>query len=139
MSIKESKQALERYYELFNQKEFDKCDQLIAPGFISHRTTGDVFKEHMKKGIEMLVLAFPDMRLSIEHIVAEGDMVSFREVVTATHTGNFMGIPPTGKPFRMINACTLRVTNGKWAEAWTTIDDLNMLQQIGVIPIMGKK
>jgi predicted ester cyclase len=139
MSIKESKEAVRRYYELFNRKEFDKCNQLIAPGFISHRTTGDVSEENMKNGGKILFTAFPDLRLFIEHIVAEGDMVSFREVATGTHTGDFMGIPPTGKPFKMINACTLRVNNGKWAEAWTNIDDLNMLQQIGVIQPLGQK
>jgi len=139
MSIKESKEAVRRYYEFFNRKEFDKCDQLIAPGFVSHRTTGEVLKENMKKGIEMLFLAFPDLHASIEFVIAEGDMVSFREVATGTHTGDFMGIPPTGKPFKMINACTLRVHNGKWAEAWTNIDDLNMLQQLGVIQPLGQK
>ena len=138
MSIRESKEVVRRYYELLNRRDLN-CNSLIAPTFVSHRTTGDVLRKDIDKGLEMLFKAFSDLHVTIEQVVAEEDMISFREVATGRHTGEFMGIPPTGKSFKMINACTLKVVDGKWAEAWTTMDDLNMLQQIGVIPPLGQK
>ena len=136
MSIKESKEVLRRYYELFNRKEIDACNQLIAPGFVSHRTTGDLSREDIVNGVEMLFASFPDLKITIEHVVAEGDMVSFREIGKGTHKGEFMGITPTGNKIEMINTCILRITDGKWAEAWTTMDELHLMQQLGVVPKM---
>ncbi len=50
-----------------------------------------------------------------------------------------MGIAPTGKKFEIVNACTLKIRDGKWAEAWTTIDQFNLMQQLGAIPSNPQK
>jgi len=134
MSIKENKAVVLHFYEFFNRGEFNACNELISPLFVSHRTTGDVSAKDLKSGTENLIAAFPDMKLSIEQMVAEGDKVAFREIAEGTHKGEFMGIAPTGKKFKMINACILKIVDGKWAEAWTTMDELNLMQQLGVIP-----
>jgi steroid delta-isomerase-like uncharacterized protein len=139
MSIEENKAVVRRYYDLWNKHDFDACDDLVAPGFISHRTTGDITKAQMTPGNRMLLSAFPDAVLSVEHLIGEGDLVSFREVCKATHNGPFMGIPPTGKKLDIVNACTLRIKDGKWAEAWTNIDQFNVMQQLGAVPPMGQK
>jgi len=134
MSIEENKAVVRRYYKLFNQKNFEACSQLIAPGFVSHRTTGDVSREDVVNGPEMLFAAFPDLKLTIELMVAEGDKVAFREIGKGTHKGEFMGIAPTGNKIDMINTCILRIADGKWAEAWPTMDEFRLMQQLGVIP-----
>jgi predicted ester cyclase len=135
MSVEEeNKVTLRRFYELFNQKKFDACNELISPKFVSHRTTGDILAKDMANNVGKLLTAFPDMKLSIEQMVAEGDKVAFREIIEGTYKGEFMDIAPTGKKFKMINACILKIIDGKWAEAWTTMDELNLMQQLGVIP-----
>ena len=134
MSVEENKAVVRRYYDLWNQHDFDACDDLVADGFISHRTTGDITKAQMNPGNRMLLNAFPDLVASVEHLIGEGDLVSFREVGKGTHTGTFMGLPPTGRTFKIVNACTLKISDGKWAEAWTNIDQFNLMQQLGAIP-----
>ncbi len=134
MTVEENKAVVRRYYDLWNQHDFDACDDLVAEGFISHRTTGDITKQQMNPGNRMLLSAFPDSVISIEHLIGEGDLVSFREVCKGTHDGPFMSIAPTGKSFAIVNACNLRISEGKWAEAWTNIDQFNLLQQLGAMP-----
>ena len=134
MSVEENKAVVRRYYDLLSQQDLDACDDLVAEGFISHRTTGDITKKQMNPGVRMLLSAFPDVVVSVEHLIGEGDLVSFREVAKGTHMGPFMGIAPTGKKFEIVNACTLRIRDGKWAEAWTNIDQFNLMQQLGAIP-----
>jgi predicted ester cyclase len=130
----ENKATLRRFYELFNQKKFDKCNEFIAPKFVSHRPTGDISGEDLINGSEMLITAFPDFNATIECLVAEGDMIAYREICTGTHKGEFMGIAPTGKKIEMINTCILKIIDGKWAEAWPTLDQMRLMQQIGAIP-----
>jgi predicted ester cyclase len=133
MSVEENKEAVRQFYALFKRKEFDAASRLIAPGFISHRTTGDMSGDQLLSETNAILKAFPDTSISIEHLIGEGDLVSFREVATGTHTGEYMGIPPTGRKFKIVNACTLRIHNGKWVEAWTNIDQFNQLQQLGAV------
>jgi predicted ester cyclase len=134
MSIEENKAVVLRFYELFSRGEFDACKKLISPKFVSHRTTGDILAKDMANDLGKLFTAFPDLKLTIEQMVAEGDKVAFREIAEGTHKGEFMGIAPTDKKFKMINACILKIVDGKWAEAWTTMDEFNLMQQLGAIP-----
>jgi steroid delta-isomerase-like uncharacterized protein len=134
MSVEENKEVVRQFYALIKRNEFDAANSLVATGFISHRTTGDMSGDDLSSDTNAIFKAFPDTSISIEHLIGEGDLVSFREVATGTHTGEFMGIPPTGKKYKIVNACTLRISNGKWAEAWTNIDRYNLMQQLGAIP-----
>jgi predicted ester cyclase len=133
MSVEENKEVVRQFYAFFQRKEFDAANSLVSPGFISHRTTGDMSGDQLLGDTTAIFKAFPDTSISIEHLIGEGDLVSFREVATGTHTGEYMGIPPTGKKFKIVNACTLRIHDGKWAEAWTNIDQFNQLQQLGAV------
>jgi steroid delta-isomerase-like uncharacterized protein len=133
MSVEENKEVVRQFYAFFQRKEFDAANSLVAPGFISHRTTGDMSGDQLLSDTAAIFIAFPDTTIFIEHLIGEGELVSFREVATGTHTGEYMGIPPTGKKFKIANACTLRIHDGKWAEAWTNIDQFNQLQQLGVV------
>ncbi|HEY97555.1 MAG TPA: ester cyclase [Dehalococcoidia bacterium] len=135
MSIEEENKAtLLHFYELFNQNKPDKCNELVAPEFISHRTTGDISREDLIKGITMLFTAFPDFKATIEHLVAEGNMIAYREICIGTHKGEFMGIAPTRKRVEMINTSILKIIDGKWVEAWPTLDLMRLMQQLGAIP-----
>jgi predicted ester cyclase len=134
MSIKENKNVVLRFYDCFARGEFGTIAELISPDFVSHRTTGDISAKDMAKDTEMLFTAFPDLKLTVEQLVAEGEKVAFFEIAEGTHKGDYKGIKPTGKNFRMRNSCILKIHDGKWKEAWTNIDEFNLRQQLGVIP-----
>ncbi len=78
--------------------------------------------------------AFPDSRITIEDMVAEGDRVAFRGVVKATHAAEFMGIPASGKQIAVPVIGIAQLTDGKVAEWWNSPDRLSWMQQIGAIP-----
>ncbi len=134
MSIEENKAVVRRFCELENRGEVDALFELLAPGYISHYPTGDVPLEQAKQFWPTFYTAFPDISSTMEHMVAEGDKVAFRETWTGTHKGEFMGIPPTGKKVEMINTCIIRIADGKFAESWCTLDELHLMQQLGAIP-----
>ena len=81
------------------------------------------------------VPAFPDMALHIEDVVAEGEKVLVRLRAKGTHSGDLMGIPPTGRPIDIDVLDLLQFRDGLLVEQWALIDNLGMLRQIGVTQI----
>lgn len=75
--------------------------------------------------------AFPDRVDVIEHVVAEGDTVGLLFRLTATHTGNLFGIPPTGKKVDVYELALLRIVNGQMVEGWFMMDEAELLRQLG--------
>lgn len=86
----------------------------------------------------MLLTGFPDVKLTHEFEVERDDRVVIRWTALATHTGEFVGIPPTGKPATVTGIDVFRIEGGKLAELWQEWDQLGMLRQLGVIPIPGQ-
>jgi len=84
----------------------------------------------------MLHRAYPDLHVAVEDLIAEGDKVVGRQVVTGTHQGEHMGIPPTGKAVTYNEIFILRFVNGRIAETWGVVDVLAQMRQLGVIPAM---
>ena len=78
--------------------------------------------------------SFPDMQVTIEDTVAEGDKVVSRSTNRFTHTAAFMGCAPTGKPVAFGVIEIARFANGQWVESWSVADTLGMLQQLGASP-----
>jgi steroid delta-isomerase-like uncharacterized protein len=92
-----------------------------------------------KQFISMYFTAFPDLHITIEDMIAEGDTVVVRTTFHGTHKGDLMSIPPTGKQATTTGISIFRVANGKALEHWANSDDLGLLQQLGVIPAMGER
>jgi predicted ester cyclase len=135
MSIEDNKAVIRQVYDLCTQKDLAKLFELYDPGYIEHTPDGDTSLEKLKQVTPSLFAAFPDIRFTVEDMVAEGDKVAYRVTVRGTHTGRqFMGIAPTGKKIEMRNTSIKRITNGKLAESWGTLDNLNMMRQLGLIP-----
>jgi predicted ester cyclase len=80
------------------------------------------------------VEAFPDLRLTVEDIFCEGDMVAARVAFRGTHRGEFQGIPPTGKEVAFSSIEIDRMVDGKVAEHWFEMDLLGLMGQLGAIP-----
>ena len=75
--------------------------------------------------------AFPDLRVSVEDVIAEGDKVVSRNSVTGTHRGEYMGIPPTGRSVTYDEIFIVRFANGRIAETWGVVDVLSQMRQLG--------
>ena len=80
----------------------------------------------------MMRAALPDLNMTIEDIVAEGDMVASRFTVRGTHHGDFMGVAPTGRKVEISEAVFIRFEEGREVEAWPYADKLSIYQQMGV-------
>ena len=90
--------------------------------------------EGAKETAKMYRNAFPDVQLSIEDQVAEGDKVVTRWIGSGTHQGEMMGIAPTGNQVRVDGMTISRIEDGKIVEEWEIYDALGMMQQLGAIP-----
>src|SRR5579863_1066568 len=139
MSTEQNKALVRRFYdEVFNKKNLAAIDDFLAPHIIEHSLPpglpGGI--EGSRQFIGMYLTAFPDLHVTAEDMIAEGDKVASRLTMRGTHRGEFMGIPPKGKQVTITGIQIPRVASGKIAENWINLDALGMLQQLGVIPTM---
>ena len=156
MSTEENKALVRRFYESFGKEdsvrriresenreaETEKVLRTIfteyyAPDCIMHATEGDrSFNEDIKWTV-IYLSAFPDLKATVEDMVAEGDKVVTRWVLNGTHEGSIRGIPATQKRVTVKGITIKRIASGKIVEEWPLIDMLGMMQQLGVAPPMG--
>src|SRR5690606_20492053 len=101
---------------------------------------------HLPQGREGVVelirtfrAALSDVVMSVDKVVAEGDYVAESLTLTGVHTGPFLGIPPTGRPVKIMSVNLCRIEDGLVRERWGTSDDLGMLQQLGILPAPGTR
>ncbi len=81
--------------------------------------------------------AFPDIKMVFEDMLADGDKVAGRFVLTGTNTGSLMGMPPSGKSVNVTATGILQIQGGKVTETWVNLDTLGLMQQVGAIPAHG--
>ncbi len=125
--------------EVWNRGNFAVVDELLANDYLGHQSGGETNgRESAKQYVAILREAFPDIHFTIEDQIAEGDRVVTRWIARGTHTGEFQGIPPTGKQGSMTGIDIDRVADGKLVECWVNSDDLGLLQQLGVVPTPGQ-
>ncbi len=113
------------------------ADELIAPDYVGHDPVSPEYirgPEGVKEFASMYRNAFPDVQLSVEQQLAEGDMVATRWVANGTHLGDLMGIAPTGNRVTVAGTSVERIVDGKIEETWDNYDALGMMQQIGAVP-----
>ena len=137
MSTEENKEVERRIVEeVYNNKDMAPTEELIAPNWLYHGTDGQEFRgpEGFKQFVTMGITAFPDCRVTIEDLIAEGDRVVDRFTFRGTHRGDFMGIAPTGKQVEFSGIVICRFEGGKEVEVWEVNDQFGMMQQLGVIP-----
>ncbi|HAO31545.1 MAG TPA: ester cyclase [Candidatus Competibacter sp.] len=141
MSSKDNAAVIHQWLEEgWNRGNLSVADQLIDPDFVVHGAGGQTVRSG-PEGARQLVAAwrtgFPDGRMTIDDLFAEGDEVAVRMTWTGTHTGNFYAYAPTGRQVSVTSIGIDRVANGKIVEGWGEVDMLGLYQQIGVIPRSG--
>lgn len=123
--------------EVYGNGNLDLIDELVASDFIGHGTAregGDRGRDAYRAFVVEMRTAFPDLHFTIEDQIAEGDKVVTRFRAHGTHTGQFQGLPPTGKQGELSGTIIDRIADGKVVECWSNTDDLGLLQQLGVAP-----
>jgi steroid delta-isomerase-like uncharacterized protein len=141
MSTEANKAEQRRVWEeVFNKGNMSVVDETIAPNYVYQGLMGIESKgpEGFKQMVAMFRTAFPDLHVTVEDMIAEGDKVVSHYTMTGTHKGELMGIAPTGKKVKFSGMVIVRWVDGKEVEAKGVGDMLAMMQQIGVIPPMGQ-
>ena len=124
------------YEEIWNQGNLDVADELFAIDYVYHGVPQIRGPEGIKQHVAALRSAVPDAHISFDDMIAEGDKVVSRWTSGGTQTGEFMGIPPSGKQVKFTGIIISRIADGKIVEDWETSDQLGLLQLLGVIPPM---
>jgi predicted ester cyclase len=136
MSEEQNKRVFERIIEeAYSKGNVDVLNEAFAPRFVEHQA-GIVppTAEGVKRSIAFLRGAFPDLKLTIEEIIASGDKTWARITGRGTHQGPFMGMPPTGKPIVVTVMDVCRFENGQIVEHWGVADQFAVMAQIGALP-----
>ena len=138
MSLKENKAIVRKMIEAINKQNLALLDELIAPDCVYHMNVQQIQGlEVMKQVIEAETNGFPDLHVTIEDVIAEGDKVCVRLKETVTHTGEFRGLAPTGKKINYKAITIWRIVNDKVVEGWGVYDMLDYYKQLGVIEYKG--
>jgi steroid delta-isomerase-like uncharacterized protein len=139
MSTEDNKALMRRFLEeVFNKRNLAAIDEFIAPDHVDHTLPAflPTTPEGTKRAIGMYLKAFPDLHLTVEDMIAEGDKVVTRFTSHGTQKRAFMGIPPTGKQVTVSSIVIARIAGGKIVEQWGLDDQMGMLQQLGMIPAL---
>lgn len=122
--------------EVWNGKRLDLLDEIFAANFVNHDPNNPQVtdRESFRVWASAVLNGFPDLYLTIDDVVAEGDKVACRWTHHGTHLGELPGLPATGKKTTITGIIIYRFAKGKVVEAWWSRDLLGLMQQLGVIP-----
>jgi steroid delta-isomerase-like uncharacterized protein len=138
-TIQENKALVTRLSdEIWNQGNVELCYELFPENYVAHQPAfGDPEPHGPQDVVDFVRLfrgGFPDIHIEILDIFGAGDQVAWRLSWSGTHTGDYLGMPPTGRKIDVAVIGVNRIVDGKIVEAWGVVDHLGALQQLGVMP-----
>ncbi len=130
MTVGENKALVRRLYEAINQRNFDIFDEVLAPNYVHRSSPEYQFNRQQLKEftINFGLVAFPDLHVTIDEMIAEDDKVMARWTQRGTHRGPFLDIPPTGKQISYSGINIFQIANGQIVED-TPYWDFNVIVQ----------
>ncbi|HEU5014620.1 MAG TPA: ester cyclase [Roseiflexaceae bacterium] len=136
MSTEAHKATIRRVFEEMDRGNFAVLADLCAPGYVVHfpGMPEPMPRESIMPFWQSFYAAFPDLRHTVEDLIAENDKVACRLTIRGTHQNDFQGIPATGNVITMSAINCFRFVDDKVAEHWSEYDAMGMMQQLGVIP-----
>ena len=142
MSAELNKVIVSRFYEeLWNNRNISVADEIFAADCVTHQLRSGApsagvsrSPEAVKHHVAEWLAGFPDLRFSVEQMLAEADHVVSRSVMHGTHTGTWLGIAPTGKQVSIRMFVVHKIVNGKIAEDWVLVEALGFFQQLEIVP-----
>ena len=132
----ENKTFFQKFIDGMNAQGISFSDELLDANYIEHDPEPGVPPgiDGIKQMMSMSYSAFPDLKATINQLVAEGDLVAGHMTTEGTPTGEFMSIPASGKKISITEMHMVRIANGKAVEHWGLANAMAMMQQLGVIP-----
>jgi steroid delta-isomerase-like uncharacterized protein len=136
MTAGQMKAAMRRLYEeVFNQGKVEVAAEIISADAIDHEEPeAPRGPQSMIDAVQRLRTAFPDLGITVEDMIAEGDRICTRTTMSGTHTGDFWGMPTTGKAFSIQGIDICRFKDGLIVEHWGVTDALSLLRQLEAMP-----
>jgi steroid delta-isomerase-like uncharacterized protein len=133
MSLLDNKAICRRHYEeVLSAKQLSVVDEIYAPQ-IGYGTEGQsLAREQLRQLAAASTTAFPDLAVTVQAQIAEGDLVTTRWSATGTHLGDFMGHPATGKVVTIHAIHIHRIKDGRICHLWEEIDLLGLTKQLGI-------
>ena len=136
--LEKNKAVVQRYVdEIQNAHSLDALESIFAEDFFDHMaSSGGLFvggMDGLKRGYAAFLNALPDLQVTVEDMIAEGDKVVAFKTLTGTHRGTHLGVPPTGKRVKYQIISIYRIKDGKIAAYWGLQDELSLKRQLGVI------
>jgi steroid delta-isomerase-like uncharacterized protein len=122
--------------EIWNRRNPAIADALLAPKFVGHDPNAPETgrgPEAYKRAVNRCVAAFPDLKLTVDSVIAEGDLVVLRWTATGTHRGVWNDIAPTGRTATVTGISVCRVAGGKVHEEWAQWDAVGLMRQLGIV------
>ena len=136
MSTEQNKARFCEFVDVvINGRSMEQFDEFLTPDFVEHEPV-DTFpptREGVKQFFESMIAAFPDLKVTYDDVIAEGDKVVMRSTWRGTHKGEFMGIPATGNAVSFSVVDIIRMSDGKATDHWGVSDVFTMMQQMGVL------
>ncbi|HVS89932.1 MAG TPA: ester cyclase [Candidatus Acidoferrum sp.] len=138
----ENKAIVRRLYEeVWNKRRVELVDELMSPSHAMHNNhlpDSGIGPEAYKREVARFVTGFPDLRFTVEDMVAENDKVAVSWTISGTHRGEFRGIPPTGKKISVEGITIHHIADGKIMDSYISLDYLGLMQQLGIAPAFGQ-
>jgi steroid delta-isomerase-like uncharacterized protein len=131
----ENKALVQRWFDqVWNEGRADAIDEMFAAEGVAHGLGQDLHGPAEFKVFHSTFRgAFPDVRVQMDEMIAEGDRVAYRFTATGTHRGGDLGFAATGRPVRFLGMGSVRIAHGRIVEGWNVLDQLGMLTQLGVV------
>ena len=139
MSLEQNKNIVRRYQDIYNSNKLDALLEVVSEDLLTPKIMAGIPHgvEGAKAAHQIMLAGFPDYQTVIDDLIADEDKVAARITMSGTHTGSFMGIPPTNKFISFTGIYIARIANGKIVEHWGEEDSASLLTQLGVLPKMG--
>ena len=136
MSTEENKALARRSWELVSPDNLDLIEEIYASDLVWHEPDRDIRGyEQAKQFVSTFLEAFPDINITVEDVIGEGDQVVSRYTIRGTHQGETEEYgPPTGRQMELEGITIHRFEDGKIVEEWERYDNLSALQQLGLAP-----
>jgi predicted ester cyclase len=142
-SVEHNKAISRRWIDAFNERDDAAQADVLGPDYIGHAPASlepvPLDSEAWTQFLAGFVEGFPDLRLTVEDAVGEGDLVAQRVHFAGTHTGEFQGLPPTGRRVEFSGLELNRFVDGRVAQHWFQLDGLTLLQQLGLVVVPGPR
>lgn len=133
-----NERTIRRYFaELFNEGRLELLPELLAEDYVNHSPGWPGLaagRDGVADVVRVMRTAFPDLHYEIEDLVVSENAVAARAIVTGTHRGEFFGLPPSGRPFRVTQITIERMREGRIVAHHRVTDELSLMRQIGALP-----